>query len=48
MDLKLENLMLDHDANIKVCDFGFAQKTAGPNNDGLLECFCGTKNYMSP
>lgn len=48
LDLKLENLMLDMDMNIKVCDFGFAQDSVGPNQDGLLTCFCGTKNYMSP
>lgn len=47
-DLKPENLLLtseDNDADIKVVDFGFAEKAA---NDNCLTAHCGTPGYIAP
>ncbi|CAG9324737.1 SNF1-like_8 [Blepharisma stoltei] len=44
-DLKLENLLLDSNNNVKVGDFGFAT----PMRDGcFLYTFCGSPHYASP
>ena len=43
-DLKLENIVLDHDGNVKLVDFGFAN--ALPT--GLMYTRCGTLDYMPP
>ena len=49
-DLKLENLVLDANWNLKLIDFGLACPLAGVNNRG----FChqsekvGTEGYMAP
>lgn len=44
-DIKLENILLDENLNVKIIDFGFSicippEKT--------LAIFCGTPSYMSP
>ena len=44
-DIKLENLLLDEDKNIKIIDFGFS--TCIPN-DKRVKIFCGTPSYMAP
>ncbi|EGR28347.1 protein kinase domain protein [Ichthyophthirius multifiliis] len=44
-DIKLENLLLDDDLNIKIIDFGFA--VCSPH-DRKLNSFCGTPSYMAP
>ena len=44
-DIKLENLLLDEDKNIKVIDFGFS--TCIPI-DKKVKIFCGTPSYMAP
>lgn len=47
-DLKPENLLLtstDNDADIKVCDFGFAKRVADLSPD---ETACGTPGYVAP
>jgi serine/threonine protein kinase len=44
-DIKLENLLLDHNNNIKIIDFGFS--TCIPN-DKKIKIFCGTPSYMAP
>ena len=47
-DLKMENIMLDKDFNIKLADFGFATLLKGKNNDNLLSTPLGTLAYAAP
>lgn len=44
-DIKLENVMLDGDRNVKLIDFGFS--TQIPNTQ-KVKLFCGTPSYMAP
>lgn len=41
-DLKLENLFLDENYNIKLGDLGYAVHTIGPR-----DTYCGTLSYMT-
>jgi serine/threonine protein kinase len=44
-DLKLENIVLDSNFDLKICDFGLASKyVSGQKLDELV----GTDTYMSP
>ncbi|RKF61125.1 Serine/threonine-protein kinase Nek11 [Erysiphe neolycopersici] len=45
-DLKLENIMLDKNENVKLCDFGFTREYEGKGN--YLQTFCGTVAYSAP
>jgi len=45
-DLKLANLFLDRDGNVKVGDFGLACQLRSP--DELRRTVCGTPNYIAP
>ena len=48
-DLKLENLVLDSDYNLKVVDFGIACKLSGDYDSGFCRrAMCGTQGYMAP
>nr|XP_025673489.1 CBL-interacting serine/threonine-protein kinase 6-like [Arachis hypogaea] len=45
-DLKLENLLLDHNGNLKVSDFGLSTTFSEHlRQDGLLHITCGTSAY---
>ena len=45
-DLKLENILLDKNENVKLLDFGFAREYEGKSN--YLQTFCGTICYSAP
>jgi len=44
-DIKLENILVTENRDIKLIDFGFSVAMA-PGN--LLNVFCGTPSYMAP
>lgn len=44
-DIKLENILLDEQKNVKIIDFGFA---ICATDTMKLKIFCGTPQYMSP
>ena len=46
-DLKLENLLIDTNKNLKLCDFGFC-KDVSKGSDELSKTYCGSKAYASP
>ena len=41
--MKLENLLLDKDYNLKICDFGFAAPMKGRHGNGHLTTDLGTE-----
>jgi len=47
-DLKCENILIDHNYDTKIADFGFAAPMAGKNADGYLRTKLGTETYMAP
>lgn len=47
-DIKLENIFLDSQCNVKLADFGFAASMAGSKGDGVLRDRVGTEGYMAP
>ena len=44
-DIKLDNILLDLDNNIKICDFGVSRKI---NKDDVMFEQCGTPAYIAP
>ncbi|XP_074302120.1 CBL-interacting serine/threonine-protein kinase 14-like [Silene latifolia] len=48
-DLKLENLLLDENWDLKITDFGLsAVKNSNSNNNPVLRTLCGTPAYVAP
>ncbi|XP_076886506.1 CBL-interacting protein kinase 18-like [Bidens hawaiensis] len=47
-DLKLENLLLDENGDLKVSDFGLSALAESKRDDGLLHTTCGTPAYVAP
>nr|KAJ3417848.1 Serine/threonine-protein kinase par-1 [Polyrhizophydium stewartii] len=45
-DLKLENLLLNHERNVLVSDFGLG-RTFDPDANEYMKTFCGTPNYAA-
>ena len=45
-DLKLENILLDKNDDVKLCDFGFTREYEGKAS--YLQTFCGTVCYSAP
>jgi serine/threonine protein kinase len=43
LDLKLENLLIDKDYNLKICDFGFVENLNSPIKESK-----GTNGYKAP
>jgi serine/threonine protein kinase len=47
-DLKLSNILVDDNYDIKVGDFGIAASVDGKDGYGLHKTYVGTKSYMAP
>lgn len=47
-DLKIENIMIDNNYNVKIGDFGFASRLEGKNGTGKLSSQVGTLKYCAP
>ena len=45
-DLKLSNILLNDDSEIKICDFGLAIQFEHPDEEHFT--LCGTPNYIAP
>ena len=47
-DIKLENILLDHEGHICLCDFGLSKEFLAQDVDKRTYSFCGTIEYMAP
>ena len=47
-DIKLENMLVDENLDLKIADFGFAMANEGRDQSGTLQTVLGTPGYMAP
>lgn len=47
-DIKIENVLLDHNYELKINDFGFAAPMEGKDGTGVLRSKLGTIQNMAP
>lgn len=47
-DVKLENILIDDDDNIRLCDFGLAQINHNDYDSNYRRGVCGTVGYIAP
>lgn len=47
-DLKLENILLDPQYNMKVCDFGFSRLLSTSEGPSVMYTMCGSPAYVAP
>lgn len=45
-DIKSHNVLIDHNFNVKICDFGLAKFTADIGKGSMQ--YAGTPTYMAP
>mgnify|MGYP002370650934 CR=1 FL=1 len=45
-DIKLENVLVDKEGNLKICDFGVAKKLNFQSE--IMYEICGTPQYIAP
>ena len=47
-DLKLENILVDVNFNLKVCDFTLSKTISEGSSCGIFYTYAGTERYMAP
>ncbi len=47
-DLKLENILLDKNFDVKITDFNFSARVEGRDGSGIMHTCLGTKAFMAP
>ena len=47
-DLKCENVLIDHNYQMRITDFGLSAPIEGRKSDGILNTNCGSDNLYAP